>query len=86
MGTITVFASGNKAEIKNVNNDDGKEMVDFIRSRLSGLKPAPSAAPVAAPAEPDVFDRLRRLGELRDTGVVAPEEFEAKKADLLSRL
>ncbi|TDD67140.1 SHOCT domain-containing protein [Actinomadura darangshiensis] len=29
---------------------------------------------------------LRQLGELRDAGVVSPEEFEAKKKDLLDRL
>jgi hypothetical protein len=34
----------------------------------------------------DPIDQLRRLAELRDAGVVTPDEFEAKKADLLSRL
>ncbi|MBO2447132.1 SHOCT domain-containing protein [Actinomadura barringtoniae] len=29
---------------------------------------------------------LRELGELRDAGIVTPEEFEAKKKDLLDRL
>ncbi|MEU4827649.1 SHOCT domain-containing protein [Actinomadura citrea] len=29
---------------------------------------------------------LHQLGELRDAGVVSPEEFEAKKKDLLDRL
>lgn len=38
------------------------------------------------PAAPDVLAQLRQLGELRDAGVVTPEEFEAKKADLLRRL
>ncbi|WP_246458932.1 SHOCT domain-containing protein [Streptomyces himalayensis] len=32
------------------------------------------------------MDLLRQLGELRDAGIVTPEEFEAKKADLLRRL
>jgi hypothetical protein len=34
----------------------------------------------------EVADALARLGDLRDQGVITPEEFEAKKADLLSRL
>jgi hypothetical protein len=29
---------------------------------------------------------LKQLGELRDAGVVTPEEFEAKKAEILSRV
>ncbi|WP_327708081.1 SHOCT domain-containing protein [Streptomyces sp. NBC_00464] len=32
------------------------------------------------------MDLLRRLGELRDAGVISPGEFEAKKADFLRRL
>jgi hypothetical protein len=41
----------------------------------------------AAPSDgPDVFEQIRKLGELRDAGFVSAEEFDAKKADLLSRL
>lgn len=31
----------------------------------------------------DVFEKLTKLGELRDKGVITPAEFEAKKAELL---
>lgn|SRR6266540_1217279 len=34
----------------------------------------------------DPMEQLRKLAELRDAGVVTPEEFEAKKAELLSRM
>ena len=37
-------------------------------------------------AEPDVFEQIRKLGELRDAGFVTAEEFESKKTELLSRL
>jgi hypothetical protein len=57
--------------------------------------PAPVPAPVA-PAAPaptpevdtadEVADALARLGDLRDKGIISPEEFEAKKAELLGRL
>ena len=42
--TSTIFASGNKAEIKTVNKDEGKEMVDNVRNRLSAPKPLGSSA------------------------------------------
>nr|WP_239068119.1 SHOCT domain-containing protein [Actinomadura bangladeshensis] len=29
---------------------------------------------------------MKQLGELRDVGIVSPEEFEAKKKDLMDRL
>jgi hypothetical protein len=34
----------------------------------------------------DPLETIRQLGELRDRGFLTPEEFEAKKADLLKRI
>lgn len=34
-GTITVYASGNTAEITRVVKDDGKDIVDLMRARLA---------------------------------------------------
>lgn len=85
LGTIIIFASGNKSEIKNVNKDDGKELVDKVRHRLSA-PPSSAPSPPAATNPADPIEQLKRLGELRDAGVVTPEEFEAKKAELLARL
>ncbi|HEY3727453.1 MAG TPA: SHOCT domain-containing protein [Solirubrobacteraceae bacterium] len=31
-------------------------------------------------------DQIRQLGELRDQGLVTPEEFENKKSQLLERM
>jgi hypothetical protein len=48
--------------------------------------PAPTApAPAAASAE-DQAASLVRLAELRDQGIITPEEFEAKKTEILSRM
>ena len=44
----------------------------------------PVAAPTPAPAgQSDYITELKRLAELRDMGIVTPEEFEAKKKQLL---
>jgi hypothetical protein len=43
---------------------------------------APTPASAAAPAD-DALDKLKKLGELRDAGVLTDAEFEAKKAELL---
>lgn len=65
---------------------------------VPGMPPQPPALAPAQPAPPadtgthaaatpeQVMDLLERLGKLRDAGVVTPEEFEAKKKDLLDRL
>lgn len=52
----------------------------------------PAAAPAAAPPSPrdmsseEITSSLSRLADLRDRGAITPEEYEAKKADLLERL
>jgi hypothetical protein len=61
--------------------------VTWLRGR--GLEevdvaPAVNASP-GVPTE-DVPGKLRDLAQLRDEGVLTPEEFESKKAELLGRL
>ncbi|WP_433011496.1 PH domain-containing protein [Kribbella sp. CA-294648] len=91
LGKIIVFASGNKAEILNVQKADGKAITDAVRARLSQDSP-PEAAPEHPPtspasdAQPDVYEQLAKLGDLRNAGVLTDEEFEKKKAELLSRI
>jgi Short C-terminal domain len=38
------------------------------------------ASAAAAAIEPDAFDQLKKLADLKEAGVVTPEEFEAKKS------
>ena len=52
--------------------------------------PAPRPPPAAAAAAPNAADdlgaTLERLAGLRDKGLITPEEYEAKKRDLLERM
>lgn len=36
--------------------------------------------------EPDVFTQLEKLASLKEKGIISEEEFNTKKADLLSKL
>jgi uncharacterized membrane protein YdbT with pleckstrin-like domain len=40
----------------------------------------------AAPAAPDIADQIAKLATLRDQGHITPDEYEAKKAELLDRM
>jgi hypothetical protein len=52
-----------------------------------GPAAAQASAPPAQRVDPDEVTRtLANLADLRDRGAITPEEYEAKKADLLSRL
>jgi hypothetical protein len=42
-----------------------------------------AAPPAAAPAEPEYMAELEQLAQLRDQGILSPEEFEAKKKQIL---
>jgi len=48
--------------------------------------PAAAAPSRAAMTADEVTDALSRLADLRDRGAITPEEYEAKKSELLARL
>ena len=50
--------------------------------------PAPRSEPQSAEtaSEIDIFAKIERLADLQQKGILSPEEFAAKKAELLSRL
>ncbi|CAH0300257.1 SHOCT domain-containing protein [Rhodococcoides fascians] len=89
LGSITIFASGNKAEIKNVAKPEGKLFVENARNRLS--RPSmdePTTRHRQPPAAPPVdhMAALRQLAELHQAGILTDHEFHTKKAEILSRI
>jgi Short C-terminal domain len=57
---------------------------DYIEQRISQAH-AP-AMPTPPVGEPDVAEQIRKLAALRDEGLLSSEEFETKKAEMLSRM
>ena len=45
-----------------------------------------AAPPPPAPAQDDTLERLKELGELKNSGVLTDAEFEAQKAKILAGL
>jgi hypothetical protein len=72
-----------------VDDEAGKASIvsmfgDVFGADGSGVgKPAGAAPAAAPPAAADPLDQIRKLAELRDSGVLSDAEFEAKKAELL---
>ena len=88
-------------EILTASGDDGSNIIDSIgdpvefkrqlleaKHRYSrgynNYSNAPQSQP--APAQYDIQRMLEDLAALRDRGILSPEEFEAKKRELLSRI
>jgi uncharacterized membrane protein YdbT with pleckstrin-like domain len=76
---------------------DARHIADAVRAAAPApvaAAPAPAPAPApevtmpapVAPAPPSADEKLRSLAKLRDDGIISPEEFEAKKAELLDQL
>lgn len=81
---VTIYASGNTI-VLSVDAASAEQLRGLIMKQVSGGS-APAAPAAAAPAAPSIVEQIKQLGELRDAGLITPEEFEAKKADLLSRM
>jgi hypothetical protein len=68
------------------------ESLPFAAAVLAAIRsaspPAPVTAAVTAPRRDpaDIAERIRRLGELHQAGLVTDEEFSVKKAELLAEL
>jgi hypothetical protein len=56
----------------------------YLTARYSTQPSHAQTTTTSATADP--MEQLRKLGELRDAGVLTPEEFETKKAELVSRM
>ena len=64
---------------------------DDATVRSEPIQPAPAAGAAPPPPQPrsaadELSDTLERLAGLRDRGLITPEEYEAKKRELLERM
>lgn len=59
-----------------------KELKDIAAANQSN-NTAPAPPPLVKKSEDDKLEKLKKLGELKDSGVLTQEEFEKEKAKLL---
>lgn len=87
MGEITIFASGNRAEIKQTPKDQTRVFAETVRNRISGGQASvESQSQSVPPVNPDFLERLERLGKLREQGVLSEEEFQTQKQGILGAM
>jgi hypothetical protein len=84
MGTLTVFTSGNKADIKQVAKPNGEALSSRLRVLIATAK-APAAAP-SVPAQPDVASRLATLDQLRTVGAITDAEYQDRRTAILNSI
>jgi uncharacterized membrane protein YdbT with pleckstrin-like domain len=95
-GDLDIESAGKEGQshFDNVRHPDMVQQEIYRQMEVSARREASwtghavaSAAPTAVPVhEPDVAEQITKLAELRDAGHITPEEYEAKKAELLERM
>ena len=98
-GDLVIFTQSGEAGADRFKTiTDPKTFRDrMLNAKIAAEAPAAApatSAPVATPPAPvpaaptgdDQLQTLARLAELRDSGAITPEEYEAKKTELLSRI
>lgn len=91
-GKVTVFASGNKADIEQIDKKQTRNFAEFVRSKISNLNASnptslsePATETSAQKDSTDIMiDKLERLGALRDKGIITEDEFQAQKHKILN--
>lgn len=81
--TIRLHTSHDQLEFKMLGDDS-----NIVAGIEEGRDKAQSTTPTVTSQSPtqDPMDALKKLAELRDAGIVTEDEFQAKKAALLSKL
>jgi len=86
---IVIKMSGNESEMKWISQGDPDGLVALVREKMSSRSaPSQLGAPLPPPSrvESDIPEQIKRLAELRDSGILSEAEFTAKKQELLARM
>ena len=78
-GELNLAASGERIHIFNIPKEDVERVAQAIRTRMA------THTSVTREDEPErELDLLKKLSELRDAGILTEEEFQRKKAQIMS--
>ena len=81
---LRVHTAHDDLEFKTI---EPKAQFDNVVAHLERLRNEPTGGSVAPTASADsITDQIKKLGDLRDAGLLTNDEFSTKKAELLARL
>ena len=86
--TAVVVGTASAVSGKAASNQAAKAQQSATATAAAQPPPDAAAAPApAAASQPalsdDVYDQLKKLGELREAGILTDDEFQAKKTQIL---
>lgn len=83
-GNITINSSGTERKIGKMRKQDVKDISNLISEAAAKMKKGLHSGGSAAPQE-SKMDELKKLAELKDSGVLTEDEFNEQKAKLLEK-
>ncbi|MCG3462639.1 PH domain-containing protein [Xenorhabdus bovienii] len=87
-GTITISTPGTIYEIKKLQKDTVQPLVNIIstaKADLSSSKERKVETQQNISADNDIINKLERLAELKEKGILTEDEFQSQKLKLLSK-
>lgn len=87
--TLQVSVAGAREHINSVYLVEATRIIAIYHEARKVSKQAkaqPAQTIVQQAAQPDALEQLQKLASLKDAGIISEEEFNQKKADLLSKL
>jgi Short C-terminal domain len=89
---LHILGNGSTLAFVDVNHGTSELIEGWFRAHklfhgnVARSAPTPTAPPLtSSPASAMIADELRKLADLRNDGILSPEEFDAQKAKLLGR-
>ncbi len=84
LASIKIMASGNIAEIKNIQKLNARDFSEKVRLKLAEPKKQDQILQVTQNNQVDIADQLTKLANLKNQGILTQEEFDQQKQKLLS--
>jgi len=87
-GDLEIESAGREGQTQfdNVRHPDGVQQEIYRQMEVNARRQAGWSTPASAPAAYSITEQIQQLAVLRDQGHITDAEFQAKKADLLSRM
>lgn len=90
LGKLTIFTSGNKAVIDNVDKKKVRIFGDFVRNKISSKDAVETKTPInqsqqKADTSDDIVSNLERLAKLKERGILTEDEFTQQKQRILGQ-
>ncbi|MBN4064475.1 PH domain-containing protein [Dehalococcoides mccartyi] len=84
MGEITLYTSGNKAQIKNIEKGRVRPFAEYLRARVSSILDHASIPTSTTNSDAiTVVEQLERLAKLKEQGILTDSEFADQKSKIL---